>query len=208
MEVNAVPKPRDADSGPCPEQLDRNPGAAMSRERDEILDAVCAFPLESRAGGSCRDWFLFLRRDFGDPLSEASEPLRRIFEFCKEENRADRLVNRLIGIERAVQKELLREKAATETLVNENRFIRRMLDDRDRQYAELQVELVAMRRDWAWRAIRMLRRRLGRLCRLYQAGGCLRQGEPTERIGSPLPLRRARENNGATVPIAMPQAGP
>jgi hypothetical protein len=42
-------------------------------------------------------------------------------------------------------------------LVRENRFIQRMLDDRDRQCASLQGELSMMRRDWAWRTLGLLR---------------------------------------------------
>jgi hypothetical protein len=43
-----------------------------------------------------------------------------------------------------------------------------MLDDRDRQFAELQAEFAAMRRDWAWRALGVFRLGLRRLQRQFR----------------------------------------
>src|SRR5271170_7206289 len=49
------------------------------------------------------------------------------------------------------------DEPAGDALVRENKFIQRMLNDRDRQCASLQGELSMMRRDWAWRTLGLLR---------------------------------------------------
>jgi hypothetical protein len=59
----------------------------------------------------------------------------------------------LAGIDRRFETLLPGERLSDAALVRENRFVRRMLNDRDRQLAALQDELSAMRRDWAWRAL-------------------------------------------------------
>lgn len=64
----------------------------------------------------------------------------------------------------------LRERPADGSLARENRFIQRMLDDRDRQFTELQAEFSAMRRDWAWRTLGVLRHWLGRMRRQFRSG--------------------------------------
>jgi hypothetical protein len=57
------------------------------------------------------------------------------------------------AIERRPEGRPSREQPADVALVRENKFIKRMLDDRDRQFAALQDELSAMRRNWAWRTL-------------------------------------------------------
>jgi hypothetical protein len=59
------------------------------------------------------------------------------------------------------------DEPAGDDLVRENRFIQRMLDDRDRQYASLQGELSMMRRDWAWRTLGLLRFGVRRIRRQF-----------------------------------------
>jgi hypothetical protein len=59
------------------------------------------------------------------------------------------------------------EEEAGGALVRENRFIQRMLDDRDRQFASLQRELSTMRRDWAWRTLAVLRLGVRRIRRQF-----------------------------------------
>jgi hypothetical protein len=129
------------------------------------------FPLESRAGGDCGEWIKCLLQDTGEPLSEASEPMRRILKMCEIENRTDRLVNRLVGIERSVHGQLSRERVAADALAKENKFFKRMLVDRDREFSALQTEFVALKRDWAWRTVRMVRCDLARLRRLFRPSG-------------------------------------
>jgi len=154
----------------------KNPGespagiasAPTSAERMEMMSAERTFPLESGAGGSCREWIQYLHQDAHRAMADANEPLKRIFALYQRENRADRLVNRLVAIEKALHAELQKERAAVAVLSRENKFVQRMLDDKDRQYASLQTEFVALRNDWAWRTIRMIRGRLGRVRRIVR----------------------------------------
>lgn len=83
---------------------------------------------------------------------------------CAREGRVDRLVNGLLGIEKALQHELARARAEAEreksraaAAENEVRFVRRVLNSRDRQFSVLQAEVMAARRDWMWRAVRRAR---------------------------------------------------
>jgi hypothetical protein len=133
-----------------------------------MMVADRAFPLESRAGGNCRDWLRHLHESSGEPLSGAGEPMKRIFRIYQTENRTDLLVSRLVGIERSVQGELSRERAAAAALARENRFVRRMLDDRDREFSALKAEFAALHSNWAWRALRTVRWELGRIRRLFR----------------------------------------
>ncbi len=135
-----------------------------------------AFPLESGAGGGLREWIRCLNEEACDPLSGASRPMRWLYRICRRGNRLDRLVNRLVLMEKAAHAELLRERAATDrgqaavaALLRDKRFIQRMLDERDRQFAGLQAELAAMRRDRVWRIVRMLRSDVRRIRRLFRA---------------------------------------
>jgi hypothetical protein len=146
----------------------QEPAPARIAERPEMLLAEHAFPLESRAGGNYRDWIHSLHRDTGEALSDVGDPMRRIFRICQMENRTDRLVSRLVWIEKSVQEALSRERAEAQALASENRFIKRMLDDRDREFSALQAEFLALKRNWIWRAIRAVRCDLGRLRRLVR----------------------------------------
>jgi hypothetical protein len=49
----------------------------------------------------------------------------------------------------------------------EDKFIQRMLEDRDRQFASFQRELLAMRRDWAWRTLGLPRHAFSRVRRQF-----------------------------------------
>jgi hypothetical protein len=153
------------DSGTLPETRTRDCGG-LSRPGG-------AYPLQSRAGGDFGEWVRRVYEEGGDPLSEAREPMRWLYGICMKEGRADRLLNCLLRIERAAQAQLEaeraacdRERAAVAALERENRLVRRMLESRDRQFAALQSEVVALRRDWAWRAVQKARCGLGRARRL------------------------------------------
>jgi hypothetical protein len=63
----------------------------------------------------------------------------------------------------SLRNDLLKERTANAALIRENRFIQRMLDDRDRQFATLQAESAAMRRDWLWRTLGAARSEFRRL---------------------------------------------
>jgi uncharacterized protein with von Willebrand factor type A (vWA) domain len=138
-------------------------------------------PLDSKAGGLMRDWVYYLHKDMEDPLSEMNEAMKWIFKIYQKENRADRFANRMVELEKAAQAELARErkdgaealaaeKAARisidgdrEAIRREKEGIQRMLDERDRQYAALHAEWVAMRKDRIWRFASMVRRDLRRM---------------------------------------------
>jgi hypothetical protein len=69
------------------------------------------------------------------------------------------------GNEMTLEEQLLYERAAAASLAREVRFVRRMLDDRDQQYADLQRKCAAAPRRGAWwfsRALKTDFRRLGR----------------------------------------------
>jgi hypothetical protein len=138
-------------------------------EHPEMMLAERTFPLPSHAGGNCREWIQYLHKDAGEPLSEMGDQMRRIFRIYQMENRTDRLVNRLVGIEKALQGELLRERARAEEFAQENKFVKRMLSDRDREYSALQSEFKSMKHDWVWRTMRMIRSEFGRARRLFRS---------------------------------------
>lgn len=139
------------------------PAAARERGRPEIMDAASVFPLESRAGGSCREWIHYLHQGPGEPLDDAGEPMRRIYCIYQKEGRADRLVSRLVALEREARVEFIVERSEKERLLREAALNLRMLQDRDRQFAALKAECAALQGDWAWRAIRSTRRGLSRM---------------------------------------------
>jgi len=137
-----------------------------------------AYPLESRAGGDFAEWIRRVYEVAGDPLSEAGEPMRWLYGICRKEGRTDRLVNCLLRAEKAAQAQLEREKAAfarerasSEALARENRFVRRLLENRDQQFAALQAEFLDVRRSWAWRLVRRARCAAGRARRLLGPRG-------------------------------------
>jgi hypothetical protein len=166
--MKPIPKPPEPVPGPLLEHFEGGSRVAVCSEQPEMMVADRTFPLESRAGGNCRDWLRHLHQNVGEPLSEAGDAMKRVFKIYQMENRTDRLVGRLVGIEKAMQGEISRERAAAQVLARENKFIKRMLDDRDREFSALQAEFVALRHDWVWRAMRTLRGELGRLRRLFR----------------------------------------
>jgi hypothetical protein len=158
MGVSPQPKPAEPVPGPITDGFEVGSRGWMDR----------AYPLRSGVGGNCRDWIHFLHQDTGESFSEPDDPMRRIFRICQSEHRTDRLVSRLIGIEKSLQKELAGERDAVERLGRENRFIQRMLEDRDREFSILQAEFVALKRDWVWRTLRRVRCDLARLRRFFR----------------------------------------
>ncbi|HXN35230.1 MAG TPA: hypothetical protein VN877_03610 [Opitutaceae bacterium] len=89
--------------------------------------------------------------------------------------------------EREPEDRNLKELHADGSLARENRFIQRMLDDRDRQFSELQAEFSAMRRDWAWRTLGVFRLWLGRMRRPFRpaVAAATRSRRQPARRGSP-----------------------
>jgi hypothetical protein len=70
------------------------------------------------------------------------------------------------GNGKTLEEQLLQERATAAALAKEIKFVRRMLDDRDRQYVALQVRCGgALRRRGAWRVAGAFRSDLRRLRR-------------------------------------------
>jgi len=86
--------------------LDEGLSFKICRECNDIMRIGDSPILESGAGGIFRDWIYDLYKETGDPLSEANEPFKWIYKMYEKENRVDRLVNRLLRIEKSLQAEL------------------------------------------------------------------------------------------------------
>jgi hypothetical protein len=63
-----------------------------------------------------------------------------------------------IGVHRDLEDQLNEERARSAAFLKENRFMGRLLADRDRQLSDLQVEFKAIRRVRFWRVFADLRR--------------------------------------------------
>jgi len=176
--------------------LEDSSGLKICRQCNDVMRVGGTFPLASRAGGVFRDWLYYLYQDLADPLSEANEPMKWIFQIYQKEGRADRFVNRLLAIEKSVQAELSQERndravaaGRTEGLARERDAVVRelqllqsdrqalaetkdrlqaTLDERDRQFAALHADYVAIRRSWTWRLGQMVQRDIARLTRWLQ----------------------------------------
>lgn len=85
--------------------LDEGLSFDICRNCNDIMRVGGATPLESGSGGIFRDWIYALYRDDDDPLSEATAPFRWIYAIYEKENRVNRLVNRLLAIEKSLHAE-------------------------------------------------------------------------------------------------------
>ncbi len=151
---------------------------------DDVMRAGGTPPLDSKAGGLMRDWVYYLFKDMEDPTSEMNEAMKWIFRIYQKEGRADRFANRMVELEKAAQAELARERREREAveaavdaeranvssirgdrdaILREKEGIQKMLDQRDTEFAALHAELVAMRKDKAWRFVSMVRRDFRRM---------------------------------------------
>jgi radical SAM protein with 4Fe4S-binding SPASM domain len=155
---------------------------------NDVMRAGGTPPLDSKAGGLMRDWVYYLFKDMEDPTSEMNEAMKWIFRIYQKEGRADRFANRMVELEKAAQKEVVRvteegaeradaladalasERAGRIAVEGDRDAIRRekegiqsMLDQRDREFAALHAELVGMRKDKAWRFANMIRRDFRRI---------------------------------------------
>lgn len=91
--------------------LDEGLSFKICRECNDIMRIGDSPILESGAGGIFRDWIYDLYKETDDALSEANEPFKWIYKIYEKENRVDRLVNRLLRIEKPLQAELAEFKA-------------------------------------------------------------------------------------------------
>jgi hypothetical protein len=136
--------------------LEDSSALKICRECNDIMRVGGTLPLASGAGGSFRDWVYYLHQDLENPLSEASEALKWIFQIYQKENRTDRFANRLLAIEKAAQVDLARLRRDLDERGRQIDGIQRQLDERDRQFQALHTEYVAMRKHLVWRIIRMV----------------------------------------------------
>jgi radical SAM protein with 4Fe4S-binding SPASM domain len=156
----------------------------ICRGCNDVMRAGGTPPLDSKAGGLMRDWVYYLFKDMEDPTSEMNEAMKWIFRIYQKEGRADRFANRMVELEKAAQEEIKRERREKEAALaaiesetacrvgiegdrdairREKEGIQRLLDERDRQFAALHADLVAMRSDKLWRFANMLRSDFGRI---------------------------------------------
>jgi hypothetical protein len=96
-----------------------------------------------------------IREQFRDPM-DAGAPCSGVRDFN--------------GIEGRLEGQPVRDRRPDDSLSRDNKFIQRLLDDRDRQYAALQEEVFALRRGWAWRTLCIFRRATIRLRRQFWRG--------------------------------------
>jgi hypothetical protein len=92
------------------------------------------YPLESGSGGDLSEWIYDIYRTGGEGLSEATQSLKWLYEIYQKEGRVDRLVNRLLSIEKVLQRELAttrsecarkdKQLADLETILRKERQIR------------------------------------------------------------------------------------
>jgi hypothetical protein len=101
------------------------------------------------------------------PALSAQLPIREQFRDPMDTGAPCKGVRDFKGIERRLEALAVHERRAGATLIRDNKFIQRLLDDRDRQFAALQEEVAALKRDWAWRTLCMFRRGTIRLRRQF-----------------------------------------
>jgi hypothetical protein len=101
------------------------------------------------------------------PALSAQSPIREQFRDPMDAGAPCRGVRDFSGIEARLEGQPVRDRRVEDSLSRENKFIQRLLDDRDRQYAALQEEVFALKRDWAWRTLCIFRRGTIRLRRQF-----------------------------------------
>jgi hypothetical protein len=114
------------------------------------------------ADGNARVHLDFIDREtrHGLIMSEKTGP---------EVSASERFAKRMVCAEKAVQAELAQERALSASLAADKKFLERMLDDRDRQFAQIQAEFSTMRGDRLWRLVRWTRGRAAQVRRLFGA---------------------------------------
>ncbi len=199
-------------------------GLKICESCNDVMRIGDTFPLESRAGGSLRDWMYWLHEPHADPLSEANEAMKWVLQIYQKKNGTDVLVNRLLAIENATHRTLVSEREELASVIRErdelirerdeliharNRLanerdglmrerhdltiardalqadqaqrlrdrgdlvqtidlLQQNLDARDRQFATLHRDYVAMRQNKIWRFANMLVHDLGRVHRFFR----------------------------------------
>ena len=117
--------------------------------REKLLDAGLSFeicknchdllkvgfqPLESQAGGRLPDWIYDLYKAENDGLSHATSGFKWLYAIYQKEDRLDRLVNRLLLIEKNAALELKNVKS-------ENLNLKKSIGEKDNRISELDSEI-------------------------------------------------------------------
>ena len=143
---------------------------------------------QNDVGGRLPEWVyeLFKDPDAAGPLSEATSALKWIYRIYEQHGRVDRFANKLLAIEKILQADLARERAAHAALRTEieqwkrevsvlAETVRELDETRDR-LARCDAELAALRADPGWRALETARRIGARLAR--QDASALAEPQP------------------------------
>jgi radical SAM protein with 4Fe4S-binding SPASM domain len=128
----------------------------ICRNCNDVMRVGGATPLASGAGGNFRDWIYELYRDVDESLSEGTPPFRWIYAIAEKNGRVDRLLNRLLAIEKSLQADRARLEA-------ENAHFRENLARSRAEVAQLGAALAAVHGSRAVRAISTVRRLGGRV---------------------------------------------
>ncbi|MFL6446246.1 MAG: radical SAM protein [Bryobacteraceae bacterium] len=118
----------------------------ICRECNDVMRIGDSPVLDSGAGGIFRDWIYDLYKQADDPLSEANPSFKWIYQLYAKENRIDRLVNRLLLVEKSVQADSARLQV---------------------ELSLLQQELAAVRSSVTWRIINTAKKMRQRLTNLW-----------------------------------------
>lgn len=128
--------------------IDEGVSFKICRECNDVLKG--GFQLFRRnVGGILSDWIHTLHAD--EPaaaFSEATPAQRWLLQIYQKENRLDRAVNRLLAIEKRLQRQLDEEETNREAIRD---FLEREVANRDARIAELERENAALRASRAWR---------------------------------------------------------
>jgi hypothetical protein len=140
------------------------PLSAILIRRQKLIDEGVPFPLcrqcndvlkggfelfQNGVGGILSDWVYALHAaDERPPFASATPAQRWMLQIYQRENRLDRAVDRLLSIERELQKRLREEQENREIL---RATLMQEVSNRDQRIADLEEEWVDLRGKPAWR---------------------------------------------------------
>ena len=128
-------------------------------------------PLGHADGGTVSEWVYELHRDNADPLADANPAMRWLYQVYAKENRTDRMVNRLLALEKAAHDQLSAERTAhhaTQVRLHGELAAAHAANHATQvraqaAVAELEAQLAAMRNARGWRMLEFFRRLPARL---------------------------------------------
>jgi hypothetical protein len=111
-------------------------------------------PFANGVGGILSDWIYALHAGSDQPAFSSATPSQRwILQIYQKENRLDRAVDRLLGIERELQRRLRAEQENREAL---RKILMEEVRNRDRRIADLEGELAIIQRMPTWQIAQWL----------------------------------------------------